>query len=170
MHAAEIHAMSLHREMYVIEAFIVAAITGLSLQTVAHLYRSAVEHHTARHDMAKLARTDALTGLSNRLLLRELFQDRAANAVRAKSLVALHYLDLDGFKAINDRYGHPAGDAMLEQAIRRTHDMVRADDVVSRLGGDEFIVLQAGIAEETEAELLARRIIDRKSTRLNSSH
>lgn len=159
MHAAETHAMSLHREMYVIEAFIVAAITGLSLQTVAHLYRSAVEHHTARHDMAKLARTDALTGLSNRLLLRELFQDRAANAVRAKSLVALHYLDLDGFKAINDRYGHPAGDALLEQVARRLEDMVRADDVVARLGGDEFIVLQAGIAEETEAELLARRII-----------
>src|SRR3546814_18783225 len=87
--------------------------------------------------MAKLARTDALTGLSNRLLLRELFQDRAANAVRAKSLVALHYLDLDGFKAINDRYGHPAGDALLEQVARRLEDMVRADDVVARLGRSE---------------------------------
>src|SRR3546814_10619900 len=62
-----------------------------------------------------------------RLLLRELFQDRAANAVRAKSLVALHYLDLDGFKAINDRYGHPAGDALLEQVARRLEDMVRAE-------------------------------------------
>lgn len=159
MHASEPNAMSLHRELFLIEAFIVAAITGLSLQTVAHLYRSAVEHHTARHDMAKLARTDALTGLSNRLLLREQFQDRAANAVRAKSLVALHYLDLDGFKAINDRHGHPAGDALLEQVARRLENMVRADDVVARLGGDEFIVLQAGIAAETEAELLARRII-----------
>src|SRR3546814_16302334 len=99
MHAAEIHAMSLHREMYVIEAFIVAAITGLSLQTVAHLYRSAVEHHTARHDMAKLARTDALTGLSNQLLLPQLFQDRPANAGRAKTPVALHYTDPHGVKA-----------------------------------------------------------------------
>src|SRR3546814_14799804 len=93
--------------------------------------------------MAKLAQTVALTGLSNRLLLRELFQDRAANAVRTKSLVALHYLDLDGFKAINDRYGHPAGDALLEQVARRLEDMVRADDVVARLGGDEFIVLRS---------------------------
>lgn len=158
-HAFEPSGSSLHREMFLIEAFIVAAITGLSIQTVAHLHASAVEHHTARHDMAKLARTDALTGLSNRLLLREQFQDRAATALRARNLVALHYLDLDGFKAINDRYGHPAGDALLGQVARRLEEMTRAGDVVARLGGDEFIVLQAGIGDESEAELLARRII-----------
>ena len=159
LHGLEPDAIPLHREMYLIEAFIVAAIMGLSLQTVMHLYRTAVAHHTARHDMAKLARTDALTGLSNRLLLRELFEDRAAIAVRAKNLVALHYLDLDGFKAINDRYGHAAGDALLEQVARRLEDIVRPDDVVARLGGDEFILLQAGISDESEAELLARRVI-----------
>ncbi|WP_294048146.1 GGDEF domain-containing protein [Sphingopyxis sp.] len=158
-HPMQPHAMPLHAELFLIEAFIVAMITGLSLQTVAHLYRAAVEHHTARHDMAKLARTDALTGLSNRLLLRELFQDRAATAMRAKNLVALHFLDLDGFKAINDRYGHPAGDALLEQVARRLEGMVRSDDVVARLGGDEFVVLQVDLSDESEAELLARRII-----------
>lgn len=159
LHALRTSPDTLHSELFVIEALIVAMITALSLQTVGYLYRSAVEHHTARHDMAKLARTDALTGLSNRLLLRELFQIHTATAVRAKSLVALHYLDLDGFKAINDRYGHPAGDALLEQVARRLETTVRADDVVSRLGGDEFIVLQVGIGDETEAELLARRLI-----------
>ena len=158
-HSLDPGVIALHREMFLIEAFIVAAITGLSIQTVAHLHSSAVEHHTARHDMAKLARTDALTGLSNRLLLREQFQDRAATAIRAHSLVALHYLDLDGFKAINDRYGHPAGDTLLEHVARRLEEMTRGDDVVARLGGDEFIVLQAGIGDESEAELLARRII-----------
>lgn len=158
-HATEANSMALHGELFLIEAFIVASITGLSLQTVAHLYRSAVEHHTARHDMAQLARTDALTGLSNRLVLRELFQDRAERAMRSRNLVALHFLDLDGFKAINDRHGHPAGDALLEQVARRLESMVRADDVVARLGGDEFIVLQAGLRDESEAELLARRII-----------
>ena len=158
-HATEANSMALHGELFLIEAFIVASITGLSLQTVAHLHRSAVEHHTARHDMAQLARTDALTGLSNRLVLRELFQDRAERAMRSRNLVALHFLDLDGFKAINDRHGHPAGDALLEQVARRLESMVRADDVVARLGGDEFIVLQAGLRDESEAELLARRII-----------
>lgn len=159
LHALETHPTALHGELFLIEALIVTMITALSLQTVDHLYRSAVEHHTARHDMAKLARTDALTGLSNRLLLRELFQLHTATAVRAKNQVALHFLDLDGFKAINDRYGHPAGDALLEQVARRLEGMVRSDDVVSRLGGDEFIVLQVGLRDETEAELLARRII-----------
>lgn len=159
LHALETHPTPLHGELFLIEALIVAMITGLSLQTVAHLYRSAVEHHTARHDMAKLARTDALTGLSNRLLLRELFQHHAATAMRTRNQVALHFLDLDGFKAINDRYGHPAGDALLEQVARRLEAMVRSDDVVSRLGGDEFIVLQVGVRDDSEAELLARRII-----------
>jgi len=159
LHALQPHPTPLHAELFMIEAFIVAMITGLSLQTVAHLYRSAVEHHTARHDMTKLARTDALTGLSNRLLLRELFQQHAASAVRAKNQVALHFLDLDGFKAINDGYGHPAGDALLEQVARRLEGMVRSDDVVSRLGGDEFVVLQTGVQDESEAELLARRIV-----------
>ena len=79
--------------------------------------------------------------------------------MRAKNLVALHFLDVDGFKAINDRYGHPSGDALLEQVARRLEAMVRSIDVVARLGGDEFIVVQAGLHDESEAELLARRII-----------
>lgn len=159
LHATKAKVFLLHQELFLIEAFIVAAITGLSIQTMIHLYRSAVQHHTARYEMAKLARTDALTGLSNRLLLRELFQERAATAVRARNIIALHYLDLDGFKAINDQYGHPTGDALLEQVARRLEGMVRIDDVVARLGGDEFIVLQTGISDDSEAELLARRII-----------
>lgn len=159
LHALEAHPIPLHGELFLIEALIVAMITALSLQTVGYLYRTAVEHHTARHDMAKLARTDALTGLSNRLLLRELFQQHTATAVRANNQVALHFLDLDGFKTINDHHGHPAGDALLEQVARRLEGIVRSDDVVSRLGGDEFIVLQVGLRDESEAELLARRII-----------
>lgn len=159
LHAFGTSPNALHSELFLIEALIVAMILALSLQTVGYLYRSAVEHHTARHDMAKLARTDALTGLSNRLLLRELFQIHTATAMRAKNLVALHYLDLDGFKAVNDRYGHPAGDVLLAQVARRLEEMVRSDDVVSRLGGDEFIVLQVGLSNESEAELLARRVI-----------
>ncbi len=159
LHALEPHPTPLHAELFLIEALIVAMITALSLQTVAHLYRSAVDHHTARHDMTKLARTDALTGLSNRLVLRELFQLHTATAVRANTQVALHYLDLDGFKAINDCYGHPSGDALLEQVARRLETIVRSEDIVSRLGGDEFVVLQVAVQDESEAELLARRII-----------
>jgi diguanylate cyclase len=158
-HAIDSHSGPLHTEMFLIEAMLVAMITGLSLQTVAYLYRSAVEHHTARHDLAKLAKYDALTGLANRLLLREQFQTAIADAARNGQIVAVHYLDLDGFKGINDRHGHPTGDALLMQVARRLESIVRAGDTVARLGGDEFVMLQGGLTHEGEAKLLAQRII-----------
>ena len=159
VHAFLEHPIPFHTELYAIEALLVAMITGLSLQTVAHLYRSAVEHHTARHDMALLAKHDALTGLANRLLLREEFQVSAAAAARKKTRLAVHFLDLDGFKAINDAYGHPAGDVLLQRVARRLETVVRSGDTLARLGGDEFVVLQTDVVHEDEAAMLARRII-----------
>ena len=148
-----------HTELFVIEAALVAMITGLSLQTVSHLYRTAVTHHIAKFDMAQLATSDALTGLPNRLLLRERFVESSLAAARHGTRLAVHFIDLDGFKGVNDRHGHPAGDAVLVQVARRLEAAVRADDTVARLGGDEFIVLQTELAHEDEAEMLARRII-----------
>lgn len=159
IHAFDTHSDALHTEMFLIEAMLVAMITGLSLQTVAYLYRTAVEHHTAKHDLAQLAKYDALTGLANRLLLRERFQLSIAAATRNGQLLAVHFLDLDGFKAVNDLYGHLVGDALLKQVARRLKAMVRAEDTVARLGGDEFVVLQSGLRHEDEAKMLARRIV-----------
>lgn len=162
-HAFSAHSDALHMEMFLIEAMLVAMITGLSLQTVAYLYRSAVQHHTARHDLAQLAKYDALTGLANRLLLRERFQSAIAEATRKGYLLAVHFLDLDGFKAVNDRYGHPSGDALLEQVAHRLESIMRAGDTVARLGGDEFVMLQGGILHEDEARMFAHRIIRKLS-------
>ena len=162
-HAFIPHAAPLHAELFAFEALLVAMITGLSLQTVAHLYYSAVLHHTAKHDLAQLARSDALTGLPNRLLLRERFRESSAAAARADARLAVHFIDLDGFKAINDGHGHPAGDSVLQQVARRLETIVRDDDTVARLGGDEFIVLQTDVSHAGEAEMLARRIIKRLS-------
>lgn len=162
-HAFSTHSSALHREMFLIEALLVAMITALSLQTVMYLYHSAVEHHTARHDLAQLAQYDPLTGLANRLLLRERFQATMANATRKERQLAIHFLDLDGFKAINDRYGHPAGDALLEQVAHRLESIVRAGDTVARLGGDEFVMVQCGLVHEDEAKMLAHRIIRKLS-------
>jgi diguanylate cyclase (GGDEF)-like protein len=163
-HAFTAHSNTLHTELFAIEALIVAMITGLSLQTVSHLFCSAVEHHTARHDMAQLARYDALTGLANRLSLREQFGTRMDVALRAGNCLAVHFLDLDGFKPVNDRYGHPAGDALLVEVARRLEAMVRDGDIVARLGGDEFVVIQTDIRDDSEAEMLARRIIRQIAT------
>ena len=158
-HALVPHGVALHAQLFAIEAIMVAMITGLSLHTVAHLYRSAVEHLSAQHDLAQLAKYDALTGLANRLLLRERFLDASQSVLRSGGRLAVHFIDLDGFKPINDGHGHPAGDAVLQQVARRLESSLRTEDTVARLGGDEFVILQAGVEHESEAEMLARRII-----------
>ena len=158
-HAFSAHSNTLHTEMFLVEAALVTMITGLSLQTVAHLYRSAVAHHTARHDFARLAKFDPLTGLANRLLLRELFEASMSAATRTGHSLAVHFLDLDGFKVVNDRHGHPVGDELLKQVASRLQAMVRTEDTIARLGGDEFVIIQTGLLHEDEAKMLALRII-----------
>ncbi len=159
VHALTPHDSPLHAQFFAIEAFLVAMITVMSLQTVGHLYRTTVKHHTAEHDMAQIAKHDALTGLANRLLLRERFQESILATTRNGASVALHFIDLDGFKAVNDGRGHLAGDMVLQQVSQRLQGAVRADDTVARLGGDEFVVVQVDVRHNSEAELLARRII-----------
>jgi diguanylate cyclase (GGDEF)-like protein len=105
-----------------------------------------------------LARRDGLTALPNRLALREYF-DENAMLLGPGSVVAVHYLDLDGFKPVNDRYGHAAGDELLAAVAERLRGAVRSGDIVARLGGDEFGIVQFGLNRHEEAELLARRIV-----------
>ena len=163
LHAFQGHPNPIHKELYLIEAGLVAMITSLSLQTVRHLYRSAVAHHTARHEMAHLATRDALTGLANRFLLRQRFLEIIQTSLRGDRRLALHFIDLDGFKAINDTYGHPAGDEILRQVAMLLEATVRSEDIVARIGGDEFIVIQTNVLHQDEADILARRIIKRLS-------
>lgn len=140
---------------------------GMSMITLAFLFGGAqsvlVRHRATRAEIAKrlacvsLARHDALTALPNRLALREYFETNAST-ISPKGLVAVHYLDLDGFKPVNDRYGHATGDALLSAVADRLRGAIRNGDIVARLGGDEFAVIQFGLNRAEEAELLARRI------------
>jgi diguanylate cyclase (GGDEF)-like protein len=159
VHAASDHAERLHSEFFLLEAFLLIAVGLMSLQSAAHLYASAVEHLSTKQDMAKLAKYDPLTSLPNRLLVREAFQELFSFSRRSQSQLALHYLDLDGFKAINDRYGHPVGDKLLVEVAQRLLSTVRASDFACRLGGDEFLIIQSDVRHRDQAELLGRRII-----------
>jgi len=149
----------MHGQLFAVEAILVALVCALSLGTVRHLCRLYVTHLTTKHDLMHLAKQDELTGLPNRLRLRERFQEDIRAVDGGRTGLAVLYLDLDGFKTINDRHGHPTGDEVLREASRRLTAAIRATDIVARLGGDEFMVVQASIGHRGEAELLARRII-----------
>lgn len=124
-----------------------------SFESVRHVHRTAVRLVGMRLEMASLAQNDPLTGLANRIGLREAFR-----AIGPDDPVAIVCLDLDGFKPINDRYGHAAGDAVLRTVAERLLAVVSADATVVRMGGDEFVVLQPGLDGRDAVAALARRI------------
>jgi diguanylate cyclase (GGDEF)-like protein len=110
-------------------------------------------------ELTKLAFHDSLTRLANRALLSEQTDTALARTARGDGAVALLVLDLDGFKRINDEFGHRAGDEALVIVAARLLDQVREGDVVARLGGDEFGVLLADLHDASEATAVARRIL-----------
>ncbi|QEE42973.1 MULTISPECIES: EAL domain-containing protein [unclassified Methylobacterium] len=119
---------------------------------------SARKANEARAD--ELARLDPLTGLPNRLLLRERLAEALARLQRNEEACALLLIDLDRFKPVNDTLGHPIGDALLAKVADRLRSTVRPTDTVARIGGDEFIILQTGIRGAADAQALARRLVD----------
>jgi diguanylate cyclase (GGDEF)-like protein/PAS domain S-box-containing protein len=109
--------------------------------------------------LQQIAHHDPLTGLANRLLLRDRLAHVIAHNQRAELRVAVCYLDLDGFKQVNDRLGHQAGDQVLIEAAQRLLGCVRASDTVARLGGDEFVVLLSGLADDQECHAALERML-----------
>ncbi len=106
-----------------------------------------------------MAHHDALTDLANRVLLNERLEQALGRRIHVEEMVAVHHLDLDQFKAVNDTFGHPAGDKLLKIVADRLRELVRETDTIARMGGDEFVVVQAAIADPAEATSLAQRII-----------
>ncbi|MGY2052021.1 putative bifunctional diguanylate cyclase/phosphodiesterase [Methylobacterium sp. JK268] len=117
------------------------------------------DRRAAEASAADTARRDPLTGLPNRLLLRERLAAALGAGDRGQGC-ALLLVDLDRFKPVNDTLGHPVGDALLEKVADRLRSAVRAEDTVARIGGDEFVILQAGLRDPAAAEALGRRIVD----------
>ena len=117
------------------------------------------ERKAAEAKIAFLAHHDPLTGLPNRLLLKDRMQQGMAHAERAGRKVALLFVDLDRFKAVNDSFGHPAGDVLLRDAAQRLRACVRDSDTISRHGGDEFLVVLTDLQSSEVPAQIAHKIM-----------
>ena len=110
--------------------------------------------------LQKLAHFDALTGLPNRVLLARRLQEAMVRARQHGTLLGVAYLDLDGFKPVNDRFGHGAGDRLLMAVAGRLSRALRTDDCVARLGGDEFVLLLPGLESRADCETRLHRVME----------
>jgi diguanylate cyclase (GGDEF)-like protein len=136
-------------------AFLVFLVS--SLESVRHMHLGVIREIGMRLDMATLARTDPLTGLANRLGLRQAFRELPEGGKKAP-FVVVHCFDLDRFKPVNDRYGHAVGDELLRILAARLNSLLRDTDAAARIGGDEFVVLQSPVHHPDEAEMFAGRL------------
>ena len=122
-------------------------------------YMDVTERTRSAARIAHMARHDALTDLSNRVLLNERLESALKRAKRGRG-AALHLIDLDRFKAVNDTLGHPVGDKLLQLVADRLRALVRETDTIARMGGDEFAIAQDTTVGPSEAASLAQRIIE----------
>jgi diguanylate cyclase (GGDEF)-like protein len=136
---------------------ILAAVTvALSMSAVAALGAWLLTHRMRTAERAALR--DPLTGLPNRKLLEDRIEQALARSRRTGESFALMVVDLDGFKAVNDVWGHEAGNVVLRSIARRLLTVVRETDTVARVGGDEFVILSLGTQEDAEAAALVGRL------------
>jgi diguanylate cyclase (GGDEF)-like protein/PAS domain S-box-containing protein len=140
----------------------IGVMMSASLQEALWIFADASDMKAYQDKVEHIAFHDSLTGLPNRLLLRDRLEMALAAVARTGRHPAVCYIDLDGFKPINDRYGHEAGDHILIEVAHRLAACLRANDTVARIGGDEFVVildgLEAGKAGNTAIERLREAV------------
>jgi diguanylate cyclase (GGDEF)-like protein len=119
-----------------------------------------VERRRHEAELAHQALHDPLTGLPNRALFADRLRLALSRLGRTQTRLAVLFLDLDGFKAINDSLGHGAGDQFLVEVAQRLRGVLRGGDTAARLGGDEFVILCEDVAGASEARMIAARVVD----------
>ena len=145
---------------WAISGYVVQSETG-DFAGMRGVVRDVTKEHADKDRIERRASTDALTGLANRFAFdARLRAALAAGSGDAQPQFALHYLDLDGFKPINDTYGHAAGDGLLQVVGDRLQGCMRDTDFVARLGGDEFAIIQSDVGRMSDAGRLTERIIE----------
>jgi diguanylate cyclase (GGDEF)-like protein len=146
-------------------SFLIAAVALCSLTALAFAipaaawYRRTKEKERSDAEIHFLAKHDGMTRLANRGHLNERLDEALTKVAAIGSRLAVHYIDLDHFKEVNDTLGHQAGDTLIKLAAERLRASTRVRDIVARVGGDEFVVIQADILDDAEAAGLAERLL-----------
>jgi diguanylate cyclase (GGDEF)-like protein len=144
-------------ELYAVRARLQQTLTELAERN-QQLTREVAERELAEATVRHQASHDILTGLPNRMLFRDRLQVAIQRAQRHHGHFALAFIDIDGFKGVNDEHGHPAGDALLQEISTRLSAHLRGNDTVARLGGDEFALLLDDIEDPQQALQLCRKL------------
>ncbi|MEM8570040.1 MAG: EAL domain-containing protein [Pseudomonadota bacterium] len=142
-------------------AISILALMALIVWLVRRLQRALTQIRENKAEVQHLAFHDVLTGLPNRALFDDRLDQALALVRRGEGHIALHYIDLDRFKYVNDTFGHTAGDELIRDVGRRLTGITRESDTVARLGGDEFVILQTGVRGVGSAKRLATRILEK---------
>jgi len=162
--AAHVNQTAEHAGYY--RTFLLAAVTLCGLTALSFgvpaiaWYQRTREKQQADRRIQFLAHHDVLTGLPNRARLIERLDAVLAVLPSIGGMIAVHFIDIDHFKQVNDTLGHDGGDFLLGTIGERLSAMVRIEDMVARLGGDEFVVVQTGVADKQQAEAFAQRIAE----------
>ena len=139
--------------------FLVAVVAVLLWRLNQRLRHEIRQRHVAEKKLLKIAYHDALTGLPNRILFSDRLDNSIAQAKRKGMMLAVVYLDLDGFKPINDLYGHATGDKFLVALSKNMQEILREVDTISRFGGDEFLVIFNDLHSKDEVILILDRLL-----------
>jgi len=153
-----LRALRLGAQEYLVKSRLDAHTMARSVQHAVERHRLIAQLRATREREHFLATHDALTRLPNRCYFHDQLMSAISYAGRHSRKLAVLYLDLDSFKAINDNLGHPVGDTLLIEVANRLSSIVRRSDVVARLGGDEFVLLLQDVKQDAAAEMVARKV------------
>lgn len=135
-------------------------IEGLVKERTRQLHEALAQVEQQKSELALLVNQDPLTGLPNRTHWMQLAEHAMAQLPRSQRPLAVAFLDLDGFKAVNDQKGHYAGDLLLQAVAQRVQSVLRTGDALARHGGDEFVLLLPGLSSEQDAAIVAQRVVE----------
>ncbi|MBE8716051.1 two-component system response regulator [Cellvibrio polysaccharolyticus] len=133
---------------------------AIDAQLLDRTIRYAIERKQSELHLARLAHYDTLTEIPNRLLFRDRLEHAIRLAERDSTSFSLLFIDLNGFKQVNDTFGHDAGDALIRICAERLHDTIRKSDTVARMGGDEFTLLLQNINHTSDVAHIAQKVIE----------